>query len=703
MSVLYLYEGFRATFIFQNLSPLLKDVTLRLINPNSAKDLPKNISTNLPVLALNEMQISGFKQIVHFLFPQQKLDQLILLDSVLSLLNSLYDSICQVVCKQNSILISDQSIADSSLKTEKIIAHISSLFSQSPVFLQNIIISTLSVIGSLGVTVNQSFAEAQFVPPDNLIDEALRYSVSILKIPERYEMSPPASKKVYFTTPIYYVNGKPHIGHIFTTTLVETLSNWYKLRGFDTLYSSGVDEHGLKVETTARSKGFTPQDWCDKTTEEFRVAFNNFGLKPDLFMRTTFEEHATATHFLWKTLFEKGYIYLGTYQGWYSKTEEAFIAENQVEERIVDGVGKHFNTEDNSELFWQSEQNYMFKLSVMQQPILDWLARNPTCITPKCYYNQIVQMVKAGLTDISVSRQKVKWGIPVPGDPNQTIYVWFDALTSYLTGAKWGEGGVGFWPCDLHTIGKDIVKFHAIFWPGFLLAAGIEPYKRLLVHGWWTKNDVKMSKTLGNTLDPETLSNFWGIEALKYFLLREATLVSDSDYSDEAMLHRYNNDLADVLGNLVMRVISKSILPDLIVPTPGQFNEADQSLIEKLSFLPNAIDHFIGFGMTRAALTSIWDSLRDLNKYLTENKPWALKKTDVERFSTVIYILLEALRLVSICLKSFLKITATKILTALGVADLTDPQLIFKFGSLPPGTQLSPIEVLFEKKVLEFN
>jgi methionyl-tRNA synthetase len=429
-------------------------------------------------------------------------------------------------------------------------------------------------------------------------------------------------------------------------------------------------------------------------------AFNEFDLHPDDFIRTTEPRHHVVATWFWEVLAEKGYIYKGTYDGWYSKTEETFVPDKDVQEVTVDGVTKHINVNDGAELTWSSETNYMFKLSAMRDAVLAWLDANPTVITPRCYYNNVRATLVAGLRDLSISRQNVTWGIPVPGDPSQTMYVWIDALANYLTVAGWSKTDNGIWPADCHIIGKDILKFHGIYWPAFLLAAGVEPYKQCLVHGWWTLNDQKMSKSRGNTLDPYELKSFWGLEPIKYFLLREVTLTSDSDYSMQAMLARYNGDLADALGNIVMRIISPKLNLSMLVPQVGELTEADRAIIAEIETLPGTVDHNIAFGKTRVALAAIWEQLRALDKYLTDQTPWKLVTADPVRGATVSYILIDLLRIVVLCLWPFMSRTAETILQGLGSPPPLEnnPEVMFKFGLLTAGTQMSVVPSLFPKK-----
>ncbi|OHT00900.1 hypothetical protein TRFO_32279 [Tritrichomonas foetus] len=659
-----------------------------------------------PVLKDQNQYYYGIHAVIKYLFsntPSLPLNALSQTESIIAIADALYATAVPIVAHNQSILISQDLLSNSQSQLKTIISKVGQYQTDKPTVASTYLTAIVSVISSLGIDVSP--LKTFDVPSEGLVEEALTFAHDNLSIPERYAMSPVPTKEMYFSTPIYYVNGVPHIGHVFTTTLVESLARWYKLRNIPLIYSTGTDEHGLKVQTTAQEKGFTPQEWCDKTSTTFREAFKEFDLNPDVFIRTTEPRHIKVATKLWEILAEKGYIYKGKYEGWYSKREESFIPDNQIEDVVVDGKTIKINKEDGAELVWSSEDNYLFKLSAMREQLLNWLYANQTAITPRCYWNQIKSFVQGELRDISVSRLKktVSWGVPVPGDDNHTMYVWIEALANYLTVSGWtglGADEQGIWPCDMHTVGKDIVKFHGLFWPAFLIAAGIPVYKRLLVHGWWTMNNSKMSKSLGNTLDPIVLRDFWGLEPVKYFLLSEATLTSDSDYSVVAMLNRYNNDLADVLGNLVMRIISPKLNPDMTIQQPGEYNELDKAIIANVSTLPGTVDHHVAFGRTRIALGAIWEFLRDVNKYLTETAPWKLKN-DQARLNTVTYVLCECLRIASLCFYSFIPQTATTILNALGTSPTEgEGDAKFKFGLLKPGTKMTAVPCLFSKKTI---
>lgn len=662
----------------------------------------QNLKFNVwPVLKVEDSTYYGLHAILKYLFtetPLLKAGSLTQTETAMALADQIYVAAVPIIAHHQTVLIKESILNKSNATLKALMGKVSPYQTAEPSLASKYLGAVLNILGSLGIDVAPSTFET--VSTDGLPDEAIYFARDHLGIPVRYRMSTPPSKEMYFSTPIYYVNGTPHIGHVFTTTLVESLANWYKLRDIPIIYSTGTDEHGLKVQTTAQQNGFTPQEWSDKTSTVFREAFKEFDLNPDVFIRTSEPRHQEVVIKLWNILVENGLIYKGKYEGWYSKREESFIPETQVKDAVIDGRQVKINEEDGAELVWSSEDNYMFRLSSMKDKLLQWLDSNPDVITPRCYWNQVKSTVLGELRDISVSRQAktVSWGIPVPNDPDHTMYVWIDALTNYLTVAGWlGNEHMGIWPCDMHVVGKDILKFHGIYWPAFLMGANIPVYKKLLVHGWWTMNSEKMSKSLGNTLDPIKLRDFWGLEPVKYFLLRECTLTSDSDYSVDAMFNRYNNDLADKLGNFVMRLISPNMNPDLVVPVCGELNDDDRQLIENVETLPGTIDHHVAYGRTRIALIEIWDVIRDLNKYLTVQQPWALKDNKARK-DTILYVLCDSLRIITLCFHSFIPRTADQILEALGTSVKDgDGVSRFKFGLLKAGTPMKPVPVLFKK------
>ena len=363
------------------------------------------------------------------------------------------------------------------------------------------------------------------------------------------------AKPYYITTPIYYVNDKPHIGHAYTTLACDVLARFKRLDGFDVTFLTGTDEHGQKVEKAAFSRGVSPQDFTDEVSQNFRDLTAQMNFSNDDFIRTTETRHKLACQEMWNRLQTLGHIRLGNYAGWYSVRDEAFFTENEV----VDGKAPTGAPVD-----WVEEPSYFFNLSQWQQPLLDFYEANPNFVGPESRFNEVKSFVKGGLRDLSVSRASFKWGIPVPGDPDHVMYVWLDALTNYITASGWPTdtelGDLAkyekLWPADLHMVGKDILRFHAVYWPAFLMAAELPLPKRVYAHGWWTNEGQKISKSLGNVIDPNALTAQYGLDQTRYFLMREVPFGNDGDFSAAAITHRMNGDLANDLGNLCQRVLS---------------------------------------------------------------------------------------------------------------------------------------------------
>ncbi|MFQ5619535.1 MAG: methionine--tRNA ligase, partial [Rhodospirillales bacterium] len=366
----------------------------------------------------------------------------------------------------------------------------------------------------------------------------------------------PARKRFYVTTPIYYVNDVPHIGHAYTTLACDVLARFKRLDGYDVKFLTGTDEHGQKVETSAAAAGMEPQAFTDKISQNFRDLADFMHFSHDDFIRTTEQRHVRACQDIWRRLEDRGQIYLGTYAGWYDVRHEAFHGESEL---TIGPDGKKL-APSGAEVEWVEEPSYFFRLSAWQEPLLEFYRRNPGFVLPKTRRNEVVSFVKGGLQDLSVSRTSFRWGIPVPGDDAHIMYVWLDALTNYITGVGYPETESGeyaaYWPADLHMVGKDIVRFHAVYWPAFLMAADLEPPKRVFAHGWWTNEGQKISKSVGNIIDPVALVETYGVDPVRYFLLREVPFGNDGDFSHRAMIGRLNGDLANDLGNLAQRVLS---------------------------------------------------------------------------------------------------------------------------------------------------
>ncbi|KAL0224262.1 hypothetical protein P9112_003652 [Eukaryota sp. TZLM1-RC] len=542
-------------------------------------------------------------------------------------------------------------------------------------------------------------------PLPELLLSSLRQTLTVSPHEQVSHTITKASKQpVYISTPIYYVNGTPHIGHVYTTLLCDVVSRWYKTRGDDVYFQTGTDEHGQKVAQTAEQRGITPKEMCDEISTNFRSVFDLFDFNYDRFIRTTDEDHEKAVIHMWNLLYNNGHIYKGVHEGWYAVSDEAFLTESQVEDKEVDGKVVKVSKESGNVVVRFKEENYMFRLSSFQDKLLEFYNNNAEFIVPKYRHSEVVAFISSGLQDISVSRANVKWGIPVPNDPSHTIYVWIDALTNYLTGTGFPSKSPS-WPCDYHVLGKDITRFHAIYWPAMLMGAGIELPKKLVVHGWWTANKAKISKSLGNVFDPIEVANIHGLDSLRYFLCREASLSSDGDYSEFSMVARKNADLADSFGNLVCRALSPALNKEQKIPVCGQLTVADQEVADVVSDLVNVFDlHMIAFN-TQNALKEVFRVVGVLNKYIMDQAPWKLLKQEGtrDRVDTILYVLIESLRLIGCCLWCVMPSTIDLMFDQLGVPqNLRNGVENFKFGLLPCGLEFgSDRKILFEKSVLK--
>src|SRR5579862_5271161 len=396
----------------------------------------------------------------------------------------------------------------------------------------------------------------------------------------------PGETPFYVTTPIYYVNDSPHLGHAYTTVAVDALARFMRLDGRRVMFLTGTDEHGQKVDKSARAAGIEPQEFCDRVSQNFRVMNVLMNISNDQFIRTTEPRHIVASQAIWKaiaaTKSPKGRdnIYLGKYAGWYAVRDEAFYGEDELSTG-GDGVKR---APSGAEVEWVEEPSYFFRLADWQDWLLDFYERNPGFIAPDARRNEVVSFVKSGLRDLSISRTSFTWGVPVPDDPKHVMYVWLDALTNYITAVGYPDTASAeyrtFWPANLHMVGKDIVRFHTGYWPAFLKAAGLEPPKRVFAHGWWTVEGQKMSKSLGNFIAPKELVERYGLDPLRYFMLRELPFGSDGDFSDRAVIGRLNGDLANDFGNLAQRVLAMiNRNCGAALPEPGPPSEADGQLL----------------------------------------------------------------------------------------------------------------------------
>ena len=472
----------------------------------------------------------------------------------------------------------------------------------------------------------------------------------------------------YVTTPIYYVNDVPHIGHAYTTLACDVLARFMRLDGRDVHFLTGTDEHGQKVEKAAAAAGLAPQAFADKVSQSFRDLVKTMNYSPDNFIRTTEPRHHAASQALWEKLLASGDIYLGNYSGWYSVRDEAYFVEGETE---VGTDGKRRATSSGAEVEWVEEPSYFFKLSTWADRLLEFYDKNPRFIAPESRRNEVISFVKGGLQDLSVSRTSFSWGVPVPGDPKHIMYVWLDALTNYITECGYPDTGNAlwrYWPADLHMVGKDIIRFHCVFWPAFLMSAGVAPPERVFAHGWWTNEGQKISKSLGNVIDPVELVATYGLDPVRYFLLREVPFGNDGDLQRRALIGRLNGDLANAYGNLCQRVLSivaKSAGGK--VPAKGPIVEADTALLDRAKGLLTTVRAELNEQAFHRALIAIWEVIADANRYVDAQAPWALAKTDPARRDTVLWVLAETIRRVTLLVQPFMPDSAGRILDQLAV------------------------------------
>lgn len=504
-----------------------------------------------------------------------------------------------------------------------------------------------------------------------------------------------AKKKFYITTPIYYSNSEPHIGTAYCTVVADTFARYYRLRDYDVFFLTGLDEHGPKLARSAEERGYTPKEFVDIMAEKFIKTWDRMGITNDDFIRTTQERHEIVVQRIFQKLYDKGYLYKGSYAGWYCTPCETYWGEEELKE------GKCPNCERPVE--WLEEETYYFKLSQFTEPLLKYIEEHPEFVFPESRRNEVISFIKQGLKDISATRSTVKWGVPVPFDPKHTVYVWFDALINYISALGYlredNERFDRYWPADIHLIGKDILRFHAIIWPAILMALDLPLPKTILAHGFWTIKGGKISKSKGNRVDPHELMDLYGVDALRYFLLREVPLGLDGEYSDSAFHRRYQSDLANDLGNLLNRVITVvEKYTEGKVPEPSSFGEREKELFD---FTENAIKK-VESSMENlnpsSALTSIWEIVQSANKYIDQSAPWNLEKTgNKELLNTVVYTLLETLRKLSILLYPFIPETAEKIQEQLGYKDKQFAWDLLWDTKIPVGQRVVKGRVLFPR------
>jgi methionyl-tRNA synthetase len=505
----------------------------------------------------------------------------------------------------------------------------------------------------------------------------------------------------YITTAISYPNDVPHIGHAYEAVATDALARFRRLRGHDVFFLTGTDEHGIKMLQTARKKAIGPAELADRNTPRFREMVAALNCSNDDFITTREERHKRACAELWRRMREKGDIYLAKYAGWYSVRDEAYYDESE----LKDGADGQKLSPQGTPVEWVEEETYFFRLSAYQELLLAHYEANPDFIGPEFRRNEVLSFVRSGLQDLSISRTTFDWGIPVPDDPKHIMYVWVDALTNYLTGIGFpdqeSETFKRYWPADVHVIGKDIIRFHAVYWPAFLMSAGVALPKRVFGHGFLYNRGEKMSKSVGNVVDPFVLTRDYGVDQIRYFLLREVPFGQDGNYSREAIVQRINADLANDLGNLAQRSLSM-IAKNCggAVPKPAALTDSDRAILAAADGAAARVNQAIEEFAIHRALEIIWAVIADANRYFAGERPWAHKKTNPERMETILYVTAEVLRQVAILVQPVMPESGAKLLDQLGVeADARTFASLGEAGRLQPGTALPPPQPVFPRHV----
>ena len=475
-------------------------------------------------------------------------------------------------------------------------------------------------------------------------------------------------QKFYITTAISYPNGAPHIGHAYEVVASDAIARFKRIDGYDVFFMTGTDEHGLKIQQTADKSGTTPKAFVDEMATKFKAMADRLDCSYDRFIRTTDADHLPSTQELWRRMQEKGDIYLSKYSGWYSVRDEAYYDESELTKQ-PDGS---WRAPTGTPVEWIEEESYFFRLAAYQDRLLAHYEANPDFISPETRRNEITSFVRSGLQDLSISRTTFNWGLPVPGAPKHVMYVWIDALNNYVTGCGFPDENDPrwhYWPADVHIIGKDIVRFHTVYWPAFLMSAELPLPKRVFGHGFLLNKGEKMSKSVGNVVDPFDLADTYGVDQIRYFFMREVPFGQDGNYSHEAIVNRINADLANDLGNLAQRslsMIAKNC--DARVPQPGEFTQADQDILWLADALPGKARAAMKDFALHTALAEIWAVVAEANRYFASQEPWVLRKSDPARMDTVLYVTAEVLRAVGILAQPFVPTAAAKLLDLLSVA-----------------------------------
>jgi methionyl-tRNA synthetase len=504
----------------------------------------------------------------------------------------------------------------------------------------------------------------------------------------------------YITTAISYPNGDPHIGHAYESIATDVIARFKRLDGYDVFFLTGVDEHGLKMKQTAMKEGISPAELGERNTRRFRAMAKALNISYDDFIRTTEPRHHEAVADIWHRMQNQGDIYLDAYAGWYSVRDEAYYAEDETSLR-EDGVRVG---PQGTPVEWTEEETYFFRLSDYENRLLRHYEDNPDFILPPERRNEIVSFVKGGLKDLSVSRTTLDWGIPAPDAPGHIIYVWVDALTNYITGVGFPDEKSAkfqrYWPADIHMIGKDITRFHAVYWPAFLMSAGLPIPKRIYSHGFLNVRGEKMSKSTGNVVDPFEMAERYGVDQMRHFFLREVPFGQDGSYSHEAIVNRTTADLPNGLGNLAMRslsMIAKNY--DGRIPEPGVFTDADKVLLAAADGMIDAAREAMERQALNRMLEAIWQVVGDADRYFAAEQPWALKKTDPARMGTVLYVAAEVVRQIAILVQPTMPAAAQKLLDQLGLSGAQDFARLGAAGRLQPGAALGTLQAVFPRYI----
>ena len=498
----------------------------------------------------------------------------------------------------------------------------------------------------------------------------------------------------YVTTPIYYVNGAPHLGHAYTTLVADAFARHYRQRERDVFFLTGTDEHGLKVQRAAEEKGKTPQELCDENSAKFRDLFEEMDLTHDRFIRTTEDDHEEVVLDMIERMKESGDIYLDKYEGWYAASDEAYYDEDEIEDGVAKATG--------SEVEWVEEDSYFFRLSNYEDDLLEWYESADDSVAPDARLNEVRTFVEGGLNDLSITRTTFDWGIEYPDDPEHVLYVWVDALTNYLTGIGRlhdQEMFERFWPCDIHLVGKDILRFHAVYWPAFLMSAGLEPPEQVYAHGWWLVEGDKMSKSKGNWVDAAELVEAYDLDVVRYFLIRELPFGNDGNFARHRIIERNNTELADNYGNLINRTVGMldsfldGTLPEVGEPT----EEVDIDLKETAEEKRDTVQRHMDDRESHRALEEAMELSRAVNNYIQQTQPWSLDD-DSERLREVLYHTFEGIRWATVLLHAFIPHKTREVFEALGLApdDATSYDTL-EWGGLESGTDIAQPDVLFDK------